>query len=451
VKEKLDSMPVLECQNLIRKLLRAALRYQAREKLTDYVSSQDEMPIWDLFLITMPDLREKYWKAFVALNRELVPNYMSAQDVYVKLWELFREVTLNGNYYQSKVNLDSKLMEFCQSVKKPLQTVDIIYEIKNLDIGTTKFNLSNVEVSKVTTEYLESLGFRAGISTLQDRILEKWVGKSVAKLEVNVSDIDRAYESGSAVVNTVLDVMKLAAVTQTQSRLIGAMFLWELGEGMAIARVKTRKGSLLSASSDPGFPPLIVPMDNSIQKGFEDWNTWKYVLDGNLPKEINVHVVRAMRWISHAVSSSSLDYKLVDLCTALETLLLPNYKAGTKGELISLRQVLVGGGTHYVPTAILYLYEKRSNIVHRGTLEITSYSEYWHLLLCCLQVLKNIVRLSMQYPQIETLAGLIGAVETADSLQRFIRYCEIGLYDGQGIDDIKKVANEQLAKLKSDD
>ena len=265
MKEKLDSMPVLECQNLIRKLLRAVLSYQARDKLTNYVNSQEEMPTWDLFLITMPDLREKYWKAFVALHRELVPNYMSAQDVYVKLWELFREVTLNGNYYQSKVNLDSKLIEFCQSVKKPLQTVDIIYEIKNLDIGTTKFNLSNVEVSKVTTEYLESLAFRAGISPLQDRVLEKWVGKSVAKLEVNVSDIDRAYESGSAVVNTVVDVMKLAAVTQELSKLIGAMFLWELGEGMAIARVKPQNGSWLITTL-PWLPNASSVVPSSLKR-----------------------------------------------------------------------------------------------------------------------------------------------------------------------------------------
>lgn len=431
----------------LKRLLWAAINHKDRTGLTKYIGSQTEIPSFDVFLITMPDLRKKYWQAFFALHKELVPKYISAQNIWARLWELFREITLDWRKYQTKQELDQKISGFCEAVKKPLLTFDIIYEIRNLDIGEIKLNLSNVELFKVTTEYLESLVGRVEISALRENILERWVGRTVAKVEIRVSDIDRAYESGITIVNSVLDIIRLAAVREKLSSLHDEMFLWELGESIAIPRVKPKKGALLSTSSPRIFRPLIVPMDNTILRGIQNESTWKHILDGNLPQDIDVRVKRAIQWISHAVTSSNLDYRLVDLCTALEILLLPNHKVGTKGELISLRQVLIGRGTSYVPGAILYRYEKRSQIVHSGILEITSYLDYWHLLICCLQVIRNIVDLSRNHPNITTLEDLIGLVETPESLRKFIEKCE-WIYNGRTIKNIRAVAKKRLDEIE---
>jgi hypothetical protein len=431
----------------LRNLLRSAIEHKDRARLTNYIGSQTEIPSSDVFLVTFPDLREKYWQAFFALHKELVPNYISAEDIWARLWELFREITLDWREYQAKQDLDQKISVFCGAVKKPLQPFDILYEIRNLDIGETKFNLSNVELFKITTGYLENLGLRAGISALRDNILERWGGRTVAKVEINVSDIDRAYESGFTTVNSVLDIIRLAAAREKLSSLHDEMLLWELGESIVIPRVKPEKGTLLSTSSPRIFRPLIIPMDNTILRGIQNESTWNYILDGKLPQDIDVRVRRAMQWISHAVTSSNLDYKLVDLCTALEILLLPNHKEGKKGELISLRQVLIGRGSSYNPVAILYRYEKRSQIVHGGILEITGYSDYWHLLICCLQVIQNIVDLSRNHPNIATLKDLIGLVETPESLRHFIKNCE-WIYDGKTIKDIKDAAQKRLDEIE---
>lgn len=442
-------MPQLVCQDIIKKLLKTAINYQNRKGLTTYINAQTDTPSWDAFLITMPELRQKYWRVLGALHEELVPNHISAQDLYINLWSMFKEVALNASHYQTSVNLDGKITGFCQEVKKPLLTFDIIYEIKNFDAGKSRFNLGIVEVFKLTTKDLQSLGLKTGVTDMQDNIFEEWIGRSVAKLEVNVSDIDRAYESGITKANGALNIIRLVAVRERLSPYDDEMFLWELGGSIIIPRVKPKKGISLSTSFYRGFRPLIVPMDKTILKGFEEHSTWQYLLDGKLPEDINTRVMKAIGWISNAVASSNLDYKLVYLCTALEILLLPNHKSGTKGELISLRQMLVGRGTSYVPEAILYLYEKRSNIIHGGTLEITSRSDYWHLLICCFQVLGNIINISMRHPDIPTLEDLIGVVETAESLQDFIRRCDSGIYDGQGIKSIKRVATRRMTEIKN--
>ena len=440
-------MLALLCWNEMKTLLRSVINYPNRKALVEYVNSQDSIPSWHLFLITMPELRRKYWRALIALHRELVPNHISSEDIYVKLWQLFKEVVLNTNIYQTIQSLEQKLSEFCEEVKKPLQIFDIMYEIKNFDVGDGSFRLGNVEIFKITKDYLHKLGLKIGVSLIEDKILEEWVGRPVAKTEVSVSDISRAHESGIPVVAGVLNTIRLAAVRERIGRLDDEMFLWELGDSVNIPRVKPESGTLLSTSYHRGFRPLIVPMGKAISKGVGEHKSWQYLLDGNLPEDINTRITRAMKWISHAVTSSSLDHKLVDLCTALEILLLPGHKSGTKGELVALRQVLVGRGTSYVPEAILYLYEKRSNIIHSGTLEITSYSDYWHLLICCLQVLRNIASLSKQNPSVQKLKDLLKIVENTETLQDFVERCDLGIYDGDGIDKIKKVAKAQLGKL----
>ena len=125
--------------------MRSAINYQNRQSLVEYINALTSVSDWDLLLWTFPELKEKYRQALVALHRELVPNYISVQDIYSKLWELFKEIALNANQYQIKINLDGKLSEFCSGVKKPLTTYDILYEIKNFDYYYKKiFNIQEI-------------------------------------------------------------------------------------------------------------------------------------------------------------------------------------------------------------------------------------------------------------------------------------------------------------------
>jgi hypothetical protein len=231
------------------------------------VNSQDAIPSWDIIFVTMPELRSKYRRALVALNRELVPNHISSEDIYKKLWGLFKEVALDVKSYQTGQSLNQKISEFCKDVKKQLQIFDIIYEIKNFDVGNISFNFGNVEIFKVTKGDLNKLGLKIGASALQNNIFDEWIGRSVAKTEVSVSDIDRAYESGISAVSNVLNTVRLVAARERIGRPQDEMFLWELDRSITIPKVKPKSGIALSTSYHRGFCPLIVPMDQTVLKG----------------------------------------------------------------------------------------------------------------------------------------------------------------------------------------
>jgi len=435
-------MTELLCQSTVQKLLKAGINYKEYRRLVGYLNSQTDAPIWDIALVWNPELREKFWQAMIELQKELVPSHIDAQTLYGKLWQLFREVALNKAYFQSEGNLQSKTLDFSNEVKKPLMTFDVIYEIMHFSVGKRHFTLGSVEVFELTADYLQSLGFK------KSDISNKWEGKTVARVQVEASEIGNAIASGETIVKSVLNTLRLAVRKELLSKSYEYMFLWELGSSIAIPKVKPEDGTQWAIGGNRNVSPLTIDLGESVAKSLGDDNIWKHILDNKLPEDIQMRVMRAKEWISHAITEDNLDYKLVNLCTALEILLLPNRKKEPKGWVMALRQVLIGQGSGYIPTVILHLYEKRCDIIHGGYLGIVTHSDYWHSLICCLQVLERIVRLSQKYPHIQELETLLGVIENKETLEKFIRYCELGMYEGKGINRIKKAAEELLKKYQ---
>jgi len=440
-------MPELNCNTTLKKLISTVIRDQNRDKVLEYLNNLTTTPEWDTLLWTFPDLKEKYRQTLIALNQELVPNHISSQDIYSKLWELFKEIALNVEKYQTRIGQDNKLSEFYSEVKKPLTTYDILYEIKNFDIGESNFTVGTAELFKISAERLVNMRLVKNTTDVEDTIFNEWIGKSVIKTEVRISDLERAYESGLSIVNEVLDTVRLVAIKGRLYKLRDELFLWEFGKILTIPKVVHYEGTKVGISFHRGFYPKITPMGKEIEKELNDHKYWSFLFDASLPKEIHTCLYQAIRWIIQAVATAGLDFKIVYLITALEIMLLPDHKEGQKGYLLALRQLLLGRGVSYSLETILYLYEKRSNIIHSGALEITDYSSYWHLLDCCLEVLSNIINLSKQNPDTHNLTDLLGIVITPESLQDFIHSCEVGINRGKGIDKIKKAAEEHLAKL----
>ncbi|MFX1539002.1 MAG: hypothetical protein ACFFDI_32870, partial [Promethearchaeota archaeon] len=99
-------MQRLNCNSILKKLMCSVITYQNRQKIIEYINALTSIPDWDSLLWTFPELREKYRQSLIALNKELVPNHVSYQDIYSKLWELFKEIALNVNKYLGQTALN---------------------------------------------------------------------------------------------------------------------------------------------------------------------------------------------------------------------------------------------------------------------------------------------------------------------------------------------------------
>lgn len=428
-------MAELLCQSIIKKLLKASINYKEYKRLAGYLSSQTDTPLWDIALVWTPEIREKFWRTMVELQKELVPQYIDIDSLYSKLWVLFREVVLNKSIYQNLANLESKLSDFANEVKKPLVAFEVLYEIRNFSIGKRQIKLGDVEIFELTGDYLKSLELGESL------IDEKWVGRSVVKIIVDATEIRNALAAGRAKAESILHLLRVAVRKELLSE-PEYMFLWEIGSSIAIPCEKTADMTAWALGGDSKISPLTVDLGDKIAKSLSDENIWKYVIESKMPEDIKIRVMRAIEWISHGITGENLDYKLVDLCVALEILLLPEEKRETsKGALIALRQVLVGQNTYKEPRSILATYKLRNTIIHGGYLSVTSFADYWHLLIACLSILEKIVRLSQKYPEADTLRAVLDKVENKETLQKFIEYYKLGLHKCR---EAKEVAERLL-------
>ncbi len=434
-------MPVLElhCQDKIKALLRAGINYQG-DALKEHLKSQTEVPYWRIAWFGNDDITQKFWHVLSELQDELSPMYSTQGELYTELWKLFREVVLNKKEFQPREKLERKIHDFAAVVKKPLIEFYVIYEVKNIDIGSNDFTFGNVDVVRFNKTHLEIY------NTIKNEFLKEWLadwdGEIVAKVEVNASGTDNANLTGRAEIEKVLSVLRLGIRKELIGRSSDSLFLWEIGNSLVIA--KNDAGAPFSLFSNIENYPFVADIGKILTKILNEHSLWSRILNEELPKDIQIRIERAMEWISLAIKEPSIDHKLVHLCTALEVMLLPEHTSGKKGELIALRQVLLGQSVFQAPTSILHLYERRSDIIHGGHLNITTYEEYVHLLDCCLNVLTKIIALTDRFTNAVTLKELLDKVENKETLEGFIENCERGLIEGRKIEDIKKAATKLL-------
>ena len=280
--------------------------------------------------------------------------------------------------------------------------------------------------------------------------MRDWLGKIVATVEVSASETRGANVIGGVEIKRALDSLRLAVRREFIRRVSDSLFLWELDKSLVIAKEGKEQGYQFGLFINREVYPFIADISPAFERILDSKSIWSQIITAILPEDIQRRVDRAVEWISLAITESSIDHKLVHLCTALEVLLLPDHNLGTKGEIIAFRQVLTGRSTYENPTAILNLYEQRGDIIHSGYLDITTPYEYWYLLSCCLNVLRNIVQLSQENQQVFELKALLAIVENEESLGEFIEDCEKGFHEGKGIKKIMEAAKERLERLKKE-
>jgi hypothetical protein len=176
-------------------------------------------------------------------------------------------------------------------------------------------------------------------------------------------------------------------------RIHDEQLLFRAGEEIAIRE----KGgsSVASLNFHSGFRSWEFPIDDVYLNQITESNK---VIDflfipANAQSHIYGRIRRALEWIGGSVTRERLDDKIIDICTALETLLATK-QDGRKGEAIALRMMLLYSHLKkpfFDPVKLLDIYEKRSDIVHGSERDICLDSDYKLGQWIAVDVLKNVL------------------------------------------------------------
>ena len=432
----------LSCRNTVRTLLGKLLQDVEPERLVA-IAGQDSFPHPAILSHLLGKrLAETYFRALGKISRELVPQRLGHTEANDALWALFREVAANSATYRRAGALKRRLDKFTEEVKRPLYLFEVAYSIGNLDLGGEVFCVGPVRF--FTMDDNEASRWRLTQDDLAPHARAHWMRHATATLEVQATDNRRALETGLAQVARSLDLLRLAGVRDVISAFDDRLFLWQF-DGRSITRQITPNQPSVTYHWDRPFNPVMIQMASHIKRGLDpDLSSLQAIANGELPDEIGKHLERAINWISCGITRERLDDKIVDLCTALETLLLPNYRGGQKGQMIALRHRLIGGD--WSPIGILALYDLRSDIVHGSALNVSQYLDYWNLLVVCFVTLDKLVKLAKRNPMVKNLKDLVGIVETQDNFESVIILLD--KRGGKRGRDLKSLARKCLKQLK---
>ena len=144
------------------------------------------------------------------------------------------------------------------------------------------------------------------------------------------------------------------------------LLLWNLG-GLWVTIKGTTNPIPLIANYQRPFRASVIDLGETVERGLGRVKTDRLE---SLPYDIRNRLEIASYWISQSVNHEENAHKIVDLCTALEAMLLPGERETPKADKIALRYHLLGlemkpvGSDHSTIYALSLFMKEHLVLVH---------------------------------------------------------------------------------------
>ena len=392
------------------------------------------------------DLANEFLSTLNEIRLELVPKHANDMFLVNAFWnELVSVVIANPRIHVENSQILTDLVDrFGDQWKQPLCEYQVIYSIDHLAIGRTPVILHGIEFFSPTDEALiERAVPKEEIVSWRKR--EGTFALAIASVEAASKNI--AFEAGRDHVIRAINMLRVSALSGLSGRIrTDELIQFTLSNHSLVMPVAAEEQPRWAWSYQPAFRPLVDELGDAIRQGIEKLGLERLK---DVPQDIRNGVLRSIYWISRSASHESDDHKIVDLCTALEILLLPEGRLiANKGTVIALRYNLLLRGFGLTPSAVKWMYDRRNDVVHGSPLPVVGRRDTWDLRAVCYKTVDRIICVAASQPNVMTLEGLIATVETEENLDTFVWQVGIGMDMGSFTDQLVKEARKKLKKLR---
>jgi hypothetical protein len=370
-----------------------------------------------------------YHHGLAQLRTEPELEYLSDDELDAHLGHLTSEMYLGSSSLKDNRRLKSLLESFENRILKPLEDYEVIIPISDLKLESSPIEIGGVRLYDMTPENAAAMGIEKENPHRQP-LFEALVGHTVASVISRGNDPEKVVERAREKLRTALNLLRLALVDHT-TRII----LWKIHDSQLMFRdgeyyvirkkLKASPSDTLMGWKLGPYRTHILTVDDKIYKQAEELNkfTQGLFVTQTIQGDIREHFVRAIEWIGSSMMRETNDDKIVDLCVALETLLATE-QDGMKGELIALRSMLLClhlKKAWYDPGFVLYLYIKRSHIVHGSRRRICTTSDYNRGMMLAIEVFRDSLTCAKD-SNITKHSKFIAALQDAQNLSTAVNW-----------------------------
>lgn len=365
--------------------------------------------------------------------------HLSQRDVRTALQSLASDIWVHrGNHNLSTIR--KRAAQFLEDhSRKPVEWT-VLWEIQHLSVEES-VRVGNVEfISFDPTEHVAWYDFGRGVMADEIRAMQ---GNAFARIAVEAGACDKALHRAKLQIDDALEVLRVAI---SSMRLVPEMqrlqergrhyFAWKEDGG-----IESHMGDEL------GFQPVDLTLDadtlSAVATKLEDL---QFLFSDQMPPRLRDRLMLATVSIGNSMTRKDLDLRIVDLCTALESMLCGRNDA-RKAETIAMRYLLLLlaiGKPSYVtnPLELYYRYLKRNLIVHGSARRIGTRDDYLALRYAAKDSVVRMVKLVERNPSIRSLDSLLDHLSNPESMNRASEFLSTFPPSDEAVSKVKNVARE---------
>ena len=298
-----------------------------------------------------------YTRLVNLIIQEPLSEHLERKQIDEILGEFTNKVFENSEKFKKMDILNKEIDDTIQSLLQPFEEWHAIAPIDGLKMNFKKIQIKNHFIKKFQrsekSQYFENTN-----KMFKKYIAEELIGRYCIFVTVKSNNKDSALEKGEEKIKQILNSIMIFHGSNTFCKIIDPTTI-------IVIKKKIKSGSV-TQRFNKSIKCEIIKSDSRPLRQF--MSLFSPMLNIETPNTFEDKILKGLNWIGLAIRDDRPEDKISKFFTGLEALLV-HEKEGKKGELLAFRIALLQNKTNRqftFPDRTLYLYEKRSEIVHGG-------------------------------------------------------------------------------------
>ena len=400
-----------------------------------------QLSLWgttaDLYLITLDALRED-----LSVEHLTPSQLQNALDAFV-----ISIVSLRDGQTNRQSETRRLINRFVTDVSQNLLDFEVIFGVNNISFSTESFIVGDVEFRQFDSGFAADwCGDRMG-ELLTGVTRDALVNQAVGIVKVKAGTTLKARDRAAGKFDRALNVLRVGVGYGTSIMIYDTQLL-QRRDQHCIIRQTGPDGGFVGRAFNQGFEATDIELSGTFAESTKNFIAEvAAIYDGTIQGRLREALVRSLIWVGTSITRELYDHKIVDLCTALESVLTTEDNQ-RKGEAVALRAMLLStalGKPYRHPGVTHRLYDKRSRVVHGSALDECGESDYYTMRAIVEETILNILELIRTEASITRPSKLIEYLESTERLTEGLSWLLI--WEDENSKEIAKYTEERLVKL----
>ena len=378
-----------------------------------------------------------YFSALDALEKDRVCEHIDRRTIDEELARLAHDLRQEQQKMKNRNVCEKRLRLFFSEITRPLSTYEFIFRLEGIKkLPSDPFTIGNVAFREFSRELA---GINGQCEGIHQKKIEEFIGQPVTIVKAEAGSTEKAVERAREYCERALNTLRFCiGVPHWFWAIQDIELLQRLGEDYLVRQINPET-SPLAYGWKRGFRRIDRDISGRSEEEIRLFlERLRPLYDSSIQGKLRDRLLRSIEWISTSITRESHDHKIIDLCTAMESVLTTKDDP-KKGEAIAVRSLLLSmtptqkgdaipdelivavmaPNRWCIPPETIYkLYGKRSEIVHGSSLGICVNSDYTTLRLQAANIVLSIIALVRSEKKITQLKHLFEFLESRERLER---------------------------------